>query len=243
MARGLDKNTGVPLYHQVREDLKARIEAGEWLPDALIPTENELCREYDVSRITIREAVKELGREGLVHKVQGKGTFVSQPKLEQSLERFYSVTESMRQRGLKPVSRILKVEIIDADVHLAGHLGVKQEDKLTLVSRLRLANQEPFMFETVYVPVDFCPELYLKDIASIPLNDILRQDYGIPLIRAIESFEPVVVDGYEAEMLGIETGSPALLVEHTTFTTNSRIVLFSQMVVRGDRCRYSVHLR
>lgn len=242
IVRKIYKESKIPLYHQIKEDLRARIEEGEWLPGKLIPPEKELCDEYEVSKITVLEAIKGLVGEGLLYRKQGKGTFVAEPKLEQSLNRFYSFTESIRQKGFELDRRILKVEIIEADKHVAKHLDIKKGEKITEIERLRLVNGEPLYLETIMIPVKLCPNLHLKDIGSKSLNDILRNEYKIPLIRGRECFEPIVIDDYEAQMLGVKDGVPALLLEHTTYTTKNRVVLFSKGIMRGDRCRYYTEL-
>lgn len=240
--RKILKGSKIPLYHQIKEDLRARIEEGEWLPGELVPPEKELCAEYKVSKITVLEAIKGLVGEGLLYRKQGKGTFVAKPKLEQSLNRFYSFTESMRQKGIEPERRILKVEIIKADKHAAKHLGIKRGEEITEIVRLRLVNGEPLYLETIILPVKLCPNLHLKDMGSKPLNEILRNEYKIPLIKAKECFEPIIIDDYEAQMLGVKNGAPALLLEHTTYTTKNQTVLFSKGIIRGDRCRYYTEL-
>jgi len=242
VVRKVLEESKVPLYHQIKEDLRTRIEEGEWLPGKLIPPEKELCAEYKVSKITVLEAIKGLVREGLLKRKQGKGTFVAEPKLEQSLNRFYSFTESIRQKGFELERRILGVENMEADKHIAKHLGIKKGEKITEIVRLRLVNGEPLYLETIIIPVKLCPNLHLKDIGSKSLNDILRNEYGIPLIRAKECFEPINIDDYEAEMLGVKNGVPALLLEHTTYTTKNQVVLFSNGIIRGDRCRYYTEL-
>ncbi len=103
-------------------------------------------------------------------------------------------------------------------------------------------NGEPLYLETIVIPVKLCPDLHLKDIGSKSLNDILRNEYKIPLIKGRECFEPIVIDDYEAQMLGVKDGVPALLLEHTTYTTKNQVVLFSKGIIRGDRCRYYTEL-
>lgn len=242
MVRKILEESKIPLYHQIKEDLRTRIEEGEWLPGKLIPPEKELCAEYKVSKITVLEAIKGLVREGLLKRKQGKGTFVAEPKLEQSLNRFYSFTESIRQKEFELERRILGVENMEADKHMAKHLGIKKGEKITEIVRLRLVNGEPLYLETIIIPVKLCPNLHLKDIGSKSLNDILRNEYKISLIKAKECFEPIIIDDYEAQILGVKNGVPALLLEHTTYTTKNQIVLFSKGIVRGDRCRYYTEL-
>ena len=242
-ARKLYRSSSVPLYCQIREDLRSRIEEGDWLPGQAIPIGKELCAEYNTSKITVTEAIKGLVRAGLLYRRRGKGTFVKSPRLLQSLERFYSFTETVRQQGLRLECRIMRVEVQKCDERQASYLGIQVDERITVIERLRVVDSEPLYLETIMIPTNLCSNLYLKDLSNRPLNDILRDDYGIPLIKAKECFEPVIVDNYEAQMLGISPGMPALLIEHTTYMQNNLIVLFSKGLMRGDRCKYYTELR
>ena len=114
----MEKKSGVPLYLQIYEQLLQKIEDRIWPVDTMIPTEAELCKEYDVSNITVREAIRILVQDGKLSRTPGKGTFVTRQKLEQKLNRFFSFTRWARQNGLKPASRILRVETMDCDSHI-----------------------------------------------------------------------------------------------------------------------------
>ena len=151
------KKTGVPLYLQIKEHLLAKIDAGTWPEEAMIPAESKLCSWYNVSKITIREAVKLLVRDGRLSRIPGKGTFITKEKIEQKLDHFFSFTRWARQNGLEPVSRILKVETLPSDVHIARHLDIPEREHVTRVERLRLANNEPLMAEVIWVPRPFVP--------------------------------------------------------------------------------------
>jgi GntR family transcriptional regulator len=236
------KKPGVPLYLQIKEHLLAKIDAGTWPAQSMIPTESELCEEYGVSKITIREAVKLLVRDGRLSRVAGKGTFIMPQKIEQRLNRFFSFTRWAQQNGLEPASRILKVESLPADVHIAGHLDVQAGEPATRIERLRLGNNEPLMLEVIWVPTSLCPDLHLQDLANVPLNDILQTVYGIVLTRARESIEPQTADDYVSKLLSIEREVLLLHVEHTAYTSGNRIVYFVTSSYRGDRVKFSIEL-
>jgi GntR family transcriptional regulator len=224
------------------ERLRENIESGKWHAGSMIPTENELCREFDVSKITVREAIKILVQEGLLSRTPGKGTFVTQPKLEQKLNRFFSFTRWAQGEGLEPASRILKVETLPCDQHMATHLSMKPGEKVTKIERLRLGSGEPLMFETIWVSASLCPRLHLQDLANQPLNNIIAQKYNLPLLYATESIEAGIADEYVAGLLGISEGSPLLKVEHTAFTEQRTKVYFVTSFYRGDRVKFFVEL-
>ncbi len=236
------KKNGVPLYLQIKEHLLSKIDGGTWAEEAMIPTESELCKEYGVSKITVREAIKLLVMDGRLSRVPGRGTFVTRPKIEQTLNRFFSFTRWASQNGLEPASRVLRVETLPSDGHIARHLGISEGDPVTRIERLRLGNQEPLMLEVIWTSAALVPELHLRDLANIPLNDILANDYGIPLVRARESIEPQTADAYVSRLLSIEREVLLLHVEHTAFTTGGRIAYFVSSSYRGDRVKFSIDL-
>lgn len=236
------KKPGVPLYLQIKEDLLSKIDAGVWPEQSMIPTEADLCAEYGVSKITVREAVKLLVRDGRLSRIPGKGTFITRPKIEQTLNRFFSFTRWAQQEGLEPASRILRVESLPSDPHIARHLGVADGDPVTRIERLRLGNSEPLMLEVIWIPASLCPDIHLRDLANVPLNDILQNDYGIPLLKARESIEAQTADEYVSHLLSIEKEVLLLHVEHTAYTSGGRIAYFVSSSYRGDRVRFSIEL-
>lgn len=236
------KKNGVPLYLQIKDHLLSKIDGGTWAEEAMIPTESELCREYGVSKITVREAIKLLVMDGRLSRIPGRGTFVTRPKIEQTLNRFFSFTRWARQNGLEPASRILRVETLPSDVHIARHLGISEGEGVTRIERLRLGNNEPLMLEVIWTSASLCPELHLRDLANVPLNDILAADYGVTLVKARESIEAQTADPYVSRLLGIEKEVLLLHVEHTAFTSGERIAYFVTSSYRGDRVKFMIDL-
>jgi GntR family transcriptional regulator len=134
------------------------------------------------------------------------------------------------------------VETVACDIHIARHLDIEEGEQVTRIERLRLGDSEPLMLETIWVPFRLCPGLHLKDLANVPLNDIIAEEYGLPLVRAIESIEAQTADEYAARLLGIEKDVLLLHVEHTTFARDNRIVYFVTSSYRGDRVKFSIEL-
>ncbi len=236
------KKAGVPLYLQIKEHLLSKIDAGVWPAESMIPTESELCTEYGVSKITVREAIKLLVREGRLSRIPGKGTFITPQKIEQTLNRFFSFTRWARQNGLEPASRILKVETLPSDLHIARHLCIPEGEPVTRIERLRLGNSEPLMLEVIWIPSSLCPDLHLRDLANVPLNDILLNEFGIPLVKARETIEPQTADDYVSKLLSVEKEVLLLHVEHTAYTTGGKIIYFVSSSYRGDRVKFTIEL-
>lgn len=238
----LDPTNAVPLYHQLKGLLKEEILSGRLRPHEKLPSERELLETYGVSRATVRQAIAELASEGLVLSRQGKGSFVAPPKLEQGLSRFYSFTENMRRLGRSPRSQVLELVKVPASARVAAQLGLAPETPVLSLTRLRLADEEPVMFETSFLPADLFPEMLTDDHAHVPLYTLMAEKYGIRPVKARESFEPILLRDYQAKILQAKPGSPALLLERVAFAANGRCVEFCTSVVRGDKCRFSVDL-
>lgn len=236
------KKPGIPLYLQIKEHLLSRIDAGAWPEESMIPTESELCEEYGVSKITVREAIMLLVRVGRLSRIPGKGTFIPRQKIEQTLNRFFSFTRWALQNGLEPASRILKVETLPSDPHIARHLEIPEGETVTRIERLRLGNSEPLMLEVIWIPSRLCPDLHLRDLANVPLNEIIQNEFDIPLVKARESIEAQTADGCTSELLSIDTEVLLLHVEHTAFTTGCRVVYFVSSSYRGDRVKFTIDL-
>jgi len=237
----LDEKSFVPLYYQLTEELRENIENGEWPPNSLIPSETELCEKYKVSRGTVRQALSQLVQEGLLYRKQGKGTFVAEPKITQQLNRFYSFAQDMREKGLRPSSLLLQKEKILPDSYIKNILGLKEEEMVYKIMRLRLADEEPLILETSYLVEELFPDLDKEDVEKVSLYDIILKKYRIKITRAKETFEPILIDEFEAKKLKIPVGSPALLVKRVTYTAGIPFE-FRKSVVRGDKCSYSVEL-
>jgi GntR family transcriptional regulator len=238
----LDQSSVIPLYHQLKEILKDSIESGESKPGDLIPSENELQQVYNISRNTVKKALDDLVQEGILNRIQGKGTFVSMPKIEQSLSGFYSFSKVIQSKGLEPKDIILSLEQKNVQPSITRWLMLPENGSVVELTRLRCANNEPMILETSYIPLEVVPEISKVRLEENSLYDLMQSEYGIIVTKAKETFEPVLVKNYESTYLQVQEGSPALLLERTAFESNGRPVEFCRSIVRGDRCRFYTEL-
>ena len=234
---------GLPLYRQIETDVRDRIRSGDLVPGAQLPTEVELVEHFGVSRATVRQALRELVAEGLVEIRRGLGTYVTQRRFEHTIGGFYSFSREIERHGLEPRTRVLGLRVERADEAVASALGVDPGTAVVALRRLRLADDDPLVVETSYLPATRFPGLEKVDFGQVRLYDTLTDAYGCRPTRARETFEPVLVTADEAALLGQHRGEPALRVERVAFDQDDAPIEFCRSTVRGDRYRYSVELR
>jgi len=224
-----------PKYWALKQHLLDLLEA---LPaGSPIPTERTLAGEFTVSRTTVRQALADLTVEGRLHRVQGKGTFVAEPKLAQRLQ-LSSYTEDMRAQGREPSSRLIDIEELPAEADLAKLLGIRFGAKVLRLRRLRLADAEPMALETTHLPLGRFRGLRKHITAGGSLYAVLREHYEVEMERAEETIETALAGPSEAELLGADVGMPMLLLSRHSFTTGGKPVEFVRSIYRGDRYKF-----
>lgn len=210
-------------------------------PGSPVPTERSLAVEFGTSRTTVRQALSELVVEGRLERVQGRGTFVSAPKVAQHLE-LTSYTQDMRAQGLEPDSRLISLDEVRADAELAARLDIAVTARVLHLVRLRLVDGEPMAIEQTYLAAARFPRLrrHLERLGS--LYAALESGYGVRLGRAEETIETGLASPQEAALLGIEVGLAMLLLSRHSFDLQGRAVEWGRSVYRGDRYKLVAHL-
>jgi GntR family transcriptional regulator len=239
----LDRASPVPLYHQLKQALAMRLKNGEFELGLPLPTEAELMRFYDISRITVRRAMLELEREGHIVRMPGKGTFVTEPKIDRGLTRLTSFTEDMRERGLTATSELLDLRQESAPVHVAEKLGIEAGTPVWFVHRLRLANQQPIALNLSYLRLPPHISVVASELADSGSLWALLESKGIALKDADKTLEAILADQEYADLLQVPEGAPLLLVEGVVYDHHHTPIEFSQVVNRGDRYKYTLYLK
>jgi GntR family transcriptional regulator len=239
---GVQKDSSVPIYSQVEQIVMDMIDSGKLSPGQRVSSEREIAETLGISRMTARAAMSNLVADGYLYSVPGKGTFVSNPKMRQDLLELTSFTEDMRNRGLRPGTRLLELGVTDvAPEKVYRALGLSGDDDLIRVRRLRTADKEPMCLETSYLPKNHVPWLLEEDLESGSLYQAL-ESRGIELVKAEEHLEATVVRETESELLTLPVGYPVLLIERTTYTEGDRPIEYVKSLYRGDRYRFSAML-
>jgi GntR family transcriptional regulator len=231
----------VPKYHRVKETVLDRVADGTWPPGTPIPSEPELCEEFGVSRITIRKAIGDLVYQGKLRTVQGKGTFVVTPKLqERFVQRAFGIYEDMERRGLRLTTTMLRQEVIPAPADVAARLEVPRAGPVHILERVRSVEGEKLLVSTTYIPEVLCPGLVSDDLCSSSLYRLLREKYHLKIGWGERSMEAVAAGPWEARLLEIALASPLLLLDTVTYLPDGQPLEYSRVLQRGDRARIEV---
>jgi len=206
-------------------------------PGDSIPSERQLSLDLGVSRLTVRAALDDLVREGYLLRRRGAGTFVSEPKVAKGVGSVSSFSDDMRERGMKPASRTLDLQVVPAGARLGRMLHVSPSEPVVVIKRLRLADGEPMAIELLHVRQSLAPGLTAADLEENSFYDLLAARYGVSIVGGTQTVEPTVTNEEESAALGVPLHSPALLFERVTRSTDGDVVEFTSSTYRGDRYR------
>lgn len=233
---------GIPLYSQLVRIIKRNILAGILAPGDLLPSEAELCKELEISRSTVRQAIGALEADGLVVRQRGRGTFVAEPKMRRRTEHIYSFTADMNAAGVKPTSKLLSYEVVAPTPDIRKMLELRGDDEQVYrFTRVRLADGEPIMLETSFYPCYVYPTLTRELLETHSLYSLLH-DVGIVPERAMDSYEAVRFSDAEAELLDCKKGSVGFFVQRRTRSGSGEVIEFTQLLMRGDRMKLDVEM-
>lgn len=237
----LSRASPIPLYVQIKEVLRDEIRR-ELEPGRLLPGDDELCRRYGVSRITVRQALTALAHEGLIRRIQGKGTFVSEPKTVEPLVEGRTFAEEINDELQEPGTEVLSVELIPVDVRHVEILGAQPADRVFKIKLLRSIGREPAIYRVAYLPERFYPRLLASDLQQYSIYWLLKHRRELDLSHAEETVECVRADEYRASLLGIAPNEPLLLVERVVLLADGTPVEFVRCFYRSDRFKLRLPL-
>ncbi len=232
----LDRNNPLPLWAQLAADLRRRISAGEF-PQRM-PTDFELTDEYDVSRHTVREALRRLQDDGVVERRQGSGTYLRDLEFEQPLNELYSLFRSVESKGIEQRSMVL-VQDQRAAPDVAARLGLPERRQFFYLERIRMAGGLPIAIDRAYLPLPEAAPLLHVDFRHTALYDELGRLCGIQPDRGIERLQPVMPTDHDRAALNLSADHPALHIERITSMAD-RPIEYRSTIVRGDRYSFRV---
>jgi GntR family transcriptional regulator, N-acetylglucosamine utilization regulator len=239
----VDKSSPVPYYYQLRQVLERAVTSGALAGGQQIPTEAALCERYDVSRTVVRQALSDLEREGLVTRIKGKGTFVSEPKLsEHVIQSLTSFHEDRKAHGERLETKVLRLEVEPVSPHVAEVLGLPESEQIVLLERLRFVNAEPLVLTTAHMPLSLCAPILEYDMTRRSLFETFERELGYTLHRGTRAIEARLAGRDVAQHLGIEEGAPVLVFTGVTYIEGGRPIEYFVGIHRGDRSRFEVEL-
>jgi GntR family transcriptional regulator len=232
MSGGIDRASPLPLWAQILEDLRRRLVKGEF--ESRFPTDEELTREYGVSRQTAREAVRRLAQEGLVVRQRGRGSSVTLPLLEQPLHSLYSLASTVRASGVEERSEVLCAETRRADQEIAEKLGVQTGTHVVFIERLRFAGREPIAWDRSWLHGKAAAPLVGVDLSSGGLYELLATHCAVRITGGRERVRPVVPDPMERKLLRLPSKVAAFFIERLA-VEDATPIEWRQSLIRGDR--------
>ncbi|CAN5713909.1 GntR family transcriptional regulator [soil metagenome] len=227
-----------PLYIQIAENLLKQIEQGELTPGQCLPPERTLSKTLHVNRMTLRQALQLLEAQGLLMRKQGVGTFVTESKVEWSVDTLAPFTKNRQHSIYKPGIHLISVEQRMASITVAQKLHLSISAPIYQLHRLRTMNQQASVLEEFTVSAQRFPNFDQHALAEHTIYAIMETEYGITVIRTQRSLEAVAATAYEAQWLGVEPGAPLLLEERVGFDQTGQPVEYSKDLYRGDRFRF-----
>jgi len=237
-----EPDSPIPLYQQIKETLRNGILDGTYAPHSRMPSESELQQRFDVSRITIRQALGDLQKEGLIFKVHGKGSFVSQPKAVQNITSLQGFAEAMSGDGHEIFNRVVSFEFVPASAEVAAKLKLAEGEPVAEIHRVRLLNRKATSYEITFLPEALGRKLQRADLVSRDIFLILENDCGVALGSADLAIDASAADAALARALEVRKGAPLLRVERLTHDAGRQPIDFEYLYFKGGTFQYRLRV-
>ncbi len=230
-----------PLYAQIKEILKQRIQDGDYDIHERLPSESEMMKVFGVSRITVRQALRDLHTEGLVFSVQGKGTFVSRPKVVQDIQRLQGFGEAMSPLGHETSTRVIGIQEVRASGEVTEALKLGRVTDVIELTRIRFLNREPISLDKSFFPIEIGQKLQGRDLTQ-DIFPMLENEFGVGLGHADLKIEATDANEEQAQRLNVDIGSSILRIQRLVFSQAGDPIDFEYLSYRGDAFQYQVRV-
>jgi GntR family transcriptional regulator len=227
-------SAGVPIYHQIAQVLRRRIQAGEWGQGNHLATEQALCREFGVSRTTVRHALSQLKREGLLSSQRGVGT---RRVGETGRSKYVSSLSDPLHANLASDPRIVEAEMVPARAAIAAFLGMSEGDPIFKLTRIHYLDNEPLSIVESYLPA-----VLLGAVDQFPhrsLHDIMWNDFDLKVAKSVHTIAVTRAETHIANLLRIGLGDPVMHVQASTYLQDGRPIRWTDNFFREDRYQYT----
>lgn len=235
----IDKDSPVPIYYQLKQYIMDKINKEEWPQDSLIPSERELSDTFKISRMTIRQAIGELVTEGFLYRQRGRGTYVAQPKIEQS--DVMSFTEAALNHGFKATTEVRRFDITLPAPAILDKLGLPDSEKVYYIQRFRMINNMIIAVEDVYLPLRYTGNLIKGDFTS-SIYKLLRDKYDYAIDHVHTNIEAVIPGEEEMYLFQAKKKIPVLKVTAVHITNRNIKLYYEESIYRSDKFLFNVNI-
>jgi GntR family transcriptional regulator len=236
----IDKNSPIPIYFQIRQGIEKLIDSGDLKPGEYLPSETALSRAYEISAMTVRQAMAELVNAGYVRRERGRGTIVLQRRMQHSLENLISFSEDMQSRNILPGSRLLIFEQSFVPPVVMARVGLSPDSILTRIRRVRLADDVPVGIHDSFVYGIMFTRADLERTGSLYQ---LFEQHDIHLSEGEETIEAIAAASEDAALLRVPVGFPLLKTSRFSWATTGQFVEYVVALYHADLYRYTLRLR
>lgn len=236
----LPQFSNVPLYTQIKEALRAKIIDGTYVAHQRLPSESEMINAFGVSRITVRQAMNDLQKEGLLFKVHGKGTFVAMPNVSQELTHLQGFGEAMRNLGHETFSEVFGLSTVPGTTIACLKLGIELGAQVTEIRRVRYLNREPISIDYSWVRHEIGSHLSEKNLKDKDLFSLLENELGQPLHSADVEIDATSASAEIAARLNVAANSPILRIERLTYASENKPLVFEYIHYRAESFKYKL---
>lgn len=231
-----------PLYKRIAGRIKEDITSGVLKVGDAIPTEAHLSQQFEASRVTVRQAIKLLVEEGLLEKIQGSGTYVSEGKIEHNVFELQSFTEEMKRLNKVPENRILDFQLVAPSSHVKRYLHLHEDEKVFYVRRQRLVDEVPYVLEDTYLPVSMFPNLSYQ-IMTGSKYDYIEKERGMRIKESFQEIIPVLPDQDIATYLNVNRQSPILKVQSYSMFEDETVFEYSEVYFKSEEYKFTIRAR
>jgi len=239
----LDINSRIPYYYQLKLFIINQIESGKWEPGQMLPHEKNLCQYFKVSRTVVRQALQELQNEGYIITKKGKGTYIAEPEINESItQNLFGFFETWTSMGFKVENIVLSLTRINPPEEVKKALELRDNEEAVVLKRLSKLNGKPYSISINYMPYEPLKKLLYEDFRFEGLYTILEKKYKMELTHGYSTIEIVLATKEEAELLKIKKGDPMFLLKGVSFLKNNKPIVFYHTVHIGERSKIRVSI-
>lgn len=232
----------IPLHEQISNRLRKAILENEYAPEQKLPSEHELSKQFDASRITVRHALETLVNEGLIYKKQGLGSFVRSRKVSEPLIHLHDFMEEIARAGYEATSKVLSFKKTKAPREITDILGLEPDSAVVQMDRIRMGDGQPLAFDRTWFPLQYGKLLITRDLEHKTIYKILEEEFGIPILTGRYQIKAANADKELGQHLNVAPNKALLLVDRTSCTTGQKKVYYQQRYIRPDKMAYQLFL-